>query len=181
MKTYNTKLIFENEEEKQLLLKSLLLKQEAFNAISTIRFKMRKCNGLKPLHQRCYKKIEKLLPTIPSQYIIKAEQDVVAKYEAIRRNRHEIEEAPQTNRLNIQLDKRIYKWIDQTTIKLTTFDKRIVCKFNLYPKLEEMYSKYELQDPALFVNEKQEVMLSIVFNDEVKHKDNKKCLVWIWE
>ena len=78
MKTYNTKLIFENEEDKQLLLKSLELKKEAFNAISTIRFKMRKCGGLKPLHQRCYKKIKKLLPTIPSQYIIKAEQDVKA-------------------------------------------------------------------------------------------------------
>ena len=176
MKTYNTKLIFENEEEKQLLLKSLELKKEAFNAISTIRFKMRKCGGLKPLHQWCYKKIKKLLPTIPSQYIIKAEQDVVAKYEAIRRNRHDIEEAPQTNRLNIQLDKRIYKWIDLTSIKLTTFDKRIICKFNLYPKLEEMYAKYKLQDPSLFVNEKQEVMLSIVFNDEVKYEDNKKCL-----
>ena len=119
---------------------------------------------------------KKLLPTIPSQYIIKAEQDVVAKYEAIRRNRHDIEEAPQTNRLNIQLDKRIYKWIDQTTIKLTTFDKRIVCRFELYEKLKEMYSKYKLQDPSLFVNDKQEVMLSIVFNDEVKYEDNKKCL-----
>ncbi len=107
MKTYNVKLIFENEEEKQLLIKSLELKKEAFNVISTIRFKMRKCAGLKPLHQRCYKKIKRLLPTIPSQYIIKTEQDVVAKYEAIRRNRHDIEDAPQTDRLNIQLDKRI--------------------------------------------------------------------------
>lgn len=176
MKTYNVKLIFDNEEEKQFLLKSLDLKKEAFNIISTIRFKMRECNGLKPIHDRCYKTIKKLLPTIPSQYIIKAEQDVVAKYETIRKNKHEIEEAPQTNKLNIQLDKRIYKWIDQTTIKLTTFDKRIVCKFKLYPKLEEMFSKYKLQDPSIFVNKKQTVVLSIVFNDEVKFVDNNKIL-----
>ena len=176
MKTYNTKLIFENEEDKQLLLKSLELKKDAFNAISTIRFKMKKCSGLKPLHQRCYKKIKKLLPTIPSQYIIKSEQEVVAKYQAIRKNKHEIEEAPQTNKLYIQLDKRIYKWANQTTIKLTTTDQRISCKFNLYPKLEEMYSKYNLQDPSLFVNDKQEIILSIVFNDEVKYENNNKCL-----
>jgi IS605 OrfB family transposase len=39
-----------------------------------------------------------------------------------------------------------------------------------------MYAKYKLQDPSLFVNENQEVMLSIVFNDEIKFNDNKKCL-----
>lgn len=176
MKTYNVKLIFENEEDKTLLLKSLKMKQEAFNLISTIRFKMKKCGGLKPLHQRAYKKVKKFLPHIPSQYIIKAEQDVVAKYETIRKNHHEIEEAPQTDRLNIQLDKRIYKWIDQTSIKLTTFDRRILCKFNLYPKLEEMFSKFGLQDPSLFVNYKDEVMLSIVFNDEVESQKGNKCL-----
>ena len=137
---------------------------------------MRKCNGLKPLHQRCYKKVKKQLPTIPSQYIIKAEQDVVAKYEIIRKNHHDIEEAPQTDRLNIQLDKRIYKWIDQTTIKLTTHDKRIVCKFNIYPKLEEMFSKFDLQDPSLFVNKKNEVILSIIFNDEIKPNKAKTCI-----
>jgi IS605 OrfB family transposase len=175
MKTYNVKLIFENEEEKQLLLQSLEMKKDAFNIISKIRFDMKKCFGLKPLHDRCYYDVKKQLPSIPSQYIIKAEQEVVARYKAIKKNKHQIEEAPQTDRLNIQLDTRIYKWIEPNQIKLTTYDKRIFCKFNVYDKLKEMFEKYELQDPSLFVRNGI-VFLSVVFNDKIKFNDKKKTL-----
>ena len=175
MKTYNIILQFESQEDKNLLLQSLELKKQAFNLISKIRFDMDVCQGLKGLHDRCYYKVKEAIPTIPSQFIIKAEQDIVAKYQAIRKNKHQLEEAPQTDRLSINLDKRIYKWIDKTKIKLTTHTKRIVCSFTPYLKLEEMYSKYKLQDPSLFVKNN-DVYLSIVFNDETPFVDNKKSI-----
>ena len=175
MKTYNIILQFESQEDKNLLLQSLELKKQAFNLISKIRFEMDTCQGLKGLHDRCYYKIKEAIPTIPSQFIIKAEQDVVAKYQAIRKNKYQLEEAPQTDRLSINLDKRIYKWIDDFKIKLTTHTKRIVCSFTPYPKLEEMYSKHKLQDPSLFVKNN-DVYLSIVFNDETPFVDNQKSI-----
>ena len=175
MKTYNIILQFESQEDKSLLLQSLELKKQAFNLISKIRFGMDVCQGLKGLHDRCYYKVKEAIPTIPSQFIIKAEQDVVAKYQAIRKNKHQLEEAPQTDRLSINLDKRIYRWIDKNKIKLTTHTKRIVCSFTPYLKLEEMYSKYKLQDPSLFVKNN-DVYLSIVFNDETLFVDNKKSI-----
>ena len=175
VKTYSIILKFESQEEKNLLLHSLELKKQAFNLISKIRFDMDKCHGLKPLHERCYYKVKKEIPNIPSQFIIKAEQDVVAKYQSIRKNKHQLEEAPQTDRLSINLDKRIYKWIDKDKIKLTTYTKRIICSFIPYPKLEEMYSKYKLQDPSLFVKNNN-VYLSIVFNDETPFIDNQKSI-----
>jgi IS605 OrfB family transposase len=175
VKTYNIKLIFENEEEKQLLLQSLELKKEAFNLISEVRFGMKICNGIMPLHQRCYKDIRKKLPTLPSQFVIKAEQDVISKYKTIRANHHKIEEPVKTNRLNIQLDKRIYTWIGQDAIKLTTCDKRITAKLSKYEKVNELFSKYPLQDPSLFVRNNN-VFLSVVFNDTIKPIKGKKCI-----
>ena len=175
VKTYNIKLQFESKEDKQLLLDSLELKKQAFNLISKIRFEMDVCQGLKGLHDRCYYKIKEAIPTIPSQFIIKAEQDVVSKYQAIRKNKHQLEEAPQTDKLSINLDKRIYKWVGNDKIKLTTHTKRIVCSFITYDKLNEMYAKYKLQDPSLFVKNN-DIYLSVVFNDETSFIDNQKSI-----
>ena len=175
VKTYNIKLQFESKEDKQLLFDSLELKKQAFNLISKIRFEMDVCQGLKGLHDRCYYKIKEAIPTIPSQFIIKAEQDVVAKYQAIRKNKHQLEEAPQTDKLSINLDKRIYKWVGNDKIKLTTLTKRIVCNFIPYDKLNEMYAKYKLQDPSLFVKNN-DIYLSVVFNDETSFIDNQKSI-----
>lgn len=173
MKTYNIKLIFENEEEKQLLIHSLELKRDAFNLISEIRFGMKVCNGIMPLHQRCYKKVREQFPILPSQFVIKAEQDVITKYKSIRANHRKIEEPVKTNRLNIQLDKRIYTWIGQDAIKLTTCNGRITAKLLKYDKVNELFSKYEIKDPSLFVKDGS-ILLSVVFDDTTKPlKGNK--------
>ena len=175
MKTYNIKLIFENKEEKQLLIHSLELKRDAFNAISVIRFGMKICNGIMPLHRRCYKQVREQFSTLPSQFVIKAEQDVISKYKTIRANHHKIEEPVKTNRLNIQLDRRIYTWIGQEAIKLTTYDKRIVAKLSHYDKSNELFSKYKLKDPSVFVRDNN-VFLSVVFDDTTKPLKGNKTI-----
>ncbi len=175
MKTYNVKLLFEKDEDRQSIINSLALKRTAFNIISEIRFGMKSCNGIMPLHQRCYHKIREQFPELPSQYVIKAEQDVIAKYKTIRANRHRIKEPVKTNRLNIQLDKRIYKWNGLESITLTTVYGRIKTKLSKYDKLNELFEKYELQDPSLFVRN-DEVFLSVVFNDTTKLLKGKKTI-----
>ena len=177
MKTYNIQLIFDNNEDKQSLIKSLSLKKDAFNIISKIRFGMKTCNGLMPLHQRCYKIIRDEFPSIPSQFVIKAEQDVCAKYKSLRSNFHKITEPVETDRLNIQLDTRIYTWVDDThnAIKLTTCNGRITAKLSKYDKSNELFSKYKLKDPSLFVKDN-DVFLSVVFDDTVPFQDNKQCI-----
>ena len=175
MKTYNVKLLFEKDEDRQSIINSLALKRTAFNIISEIRFGMKTCNGIMPLHQRCYRKVREQLPELPSQFVIKAEQDVIAKYKTIRANHHKIDEPVITNRLNIQLDKRIYTWIGNDAIKLTTAYGRITAKLSKYDKVNELFEKYELQDPSLFVrNDK--VFLSIVFDDTTKPIKGNKCI-----
>ena len=175
MKTYNIKLIFEKDEDKQSLINSLALKREAFNVISTIRFGMKTCNGIMPLHQRSYDLVRKQFPDLPSQFVIKAEQDVISKYKTLRSNHHKIEEPVKTNRLNIQLDKRIYTWVGQDAIKLTTMDGRIIAKLSKYDKVNELFEKFPLQDPSLFVRDNN-VFLSVVFDDTTKPLKGTKTI-----
>lgn len=175
MKTYNIQLIFENDEDKQSIIKSLSLKRDAFNIISKIRFGMKSCNGLMPLHQRCYKMVRDKLPMLPSQFVIKAEQDVIAKYKTLRSNNHRIDEPVTTDRLNIQLDKRIYTWIGNDAIKLTTCNGRITAKLSKYDKVNELFSKYSLKDPSLFVRNNR-VFLSVVFDDTTEPLKGKSCI-----
>lgn len=172
MKSYNVKLMFASDEDKSSLVESLTLKQKAFNEISKVRFEMKKCNGIMPLHQRCYKQIRNQFPTLPSQYVIKAEQDVIAKYKTLRSNKHKIDEPVVTNKLNIQLDKRIYKWIGNDSLKLTTCNNRIVVKLSLFDKVKDCMSKYKLQDPSIVVKNN-DVFVSIVFDDNIDFQDNK--------
>ena len=175
MKTYNIQLIFDNDTDKQSLIKSLSLKQQAFNEISKIRFGMKTCNGIMPLHQRSYALVRKQFPLLPSQFVIKAEQDVISKYKTIRANHHKIDEPVKTNRLNIQLDKRIYTWIDNNAIKLTTCNGRITANLSKYDKVNELFDKFPLQDPSLFVKD-DKVFLSVVFDDTTKPLKGTKTI-----
>ena len=175
MKTYNVKLKFDSIEDKNSIVESLILKLSAFNEISKIRFQMKSCNGLMPLHQRSYKLVREMFPKLPSQFVIKSEQDVMAKYKSVRSNKQKIDEPVTTNKLNIQLDKRIYTWIENDAIKLTTCNGRIVAHLSKYDKLGRLFDKYKTKDPSLFVRDN-EVYLAIPFDDSVKFQDNKKCL-----
>lgn len=175
MKTYNVKLVFEKNDDKQSLISSLSFKRDAFNEISKVRFGMKTCNGIMPLHQKCYRAIRNQFPTLPSQFVIKAEQDVIAKYKSIRTNQHKITEPVSTSKLNIQLDKRIYTWIGNDAIKLTTCNGRIIVNLAKYDKVNELFGKYECKDPSLFAKDN-EIYLSIVFDNTVSFQDNNKYI-----
>lgn len=166
VKTYNVKIMFEKPEDKVLLSQSLSLANEAFNIISTERFKMTKCNGEKPLHERTYYKVKKTLPNIPSQYIIKVIRDVIAKYETIRKNHQIIEESPKKKNLQLQLDKRLFTWKGEKELTITTINGRIRIKFETYPLLEEAFQKGKKCDVSIFGRDG-EFYLSIPFDFEI--------------
>ena len=172
MITYNVKLNI-NEEDSKNLLQSLQLYSTAFNIISQERFSM-SGGRLKILHDKCYYKVKEAIPTIPSQFIIKAEQDVIATYKIIKSNKHKLESPATKKSLSIQLDKRIYKWIDKTNIKITTLNKQAICNFNEYDKLKELdFSK--LKDPKLFYKNNQ-FYLSLIFDIKQEFIDNNSIL-----
>lgn len=175
MITYNVKLNFENPEDFSNLLESLRLNQKAWNIISEERFTM-SGGRLKILHDKCYKKVRSQIPNIPSQFIIKSEQDVISTYKTIKSNKHRLTSPATTNKLSIQLDKRIYKWVEQNKIKITTLHKQAVATFNIYDKLKQFDWK-QLKDPKLFYKNGN-FYLSLIFDisSNVIFDNNKKVL-----
>jgi len=173
MITYNVKLKFVKQDDYNNLLDSLKLNQLAWNIISEERFSMTG-GRLKILHDKCYKKVKLSVPNIPSQFIIKAEQDVIATYKTIKANKHKLDSPAIKRNLSIQLDKRIYKWIDKTNIKITTSNKQAIASFDLYDKLNTLdFSK--LKDPKLFFKNG-DFYLSLIFDVNVPFVDNNKIV-----
>ena len=178
VKTYNAKIMFDKPEDKVLLSQSLSLANEAFNIVSEERFKMKSCNGSKPLHERTYYKVKKTFPNIPSQYIIKVIKDVIAKYETIRKNHQQIEEAPQKRNLQLQLDKRLFTWKGEKELSITTIDGRIRIKFETYPLLDEAFKNGKKCDVSIFGRDN-EFYLSIPFKFEIEPQSKKETALGI--
>ena len=170
MITYNVKLNM-SEEDASNLLQSLHLYTTAFNLVSQERFSMTG-GRLKILHDKCYYKVKEAIPTIPSQFIIKAEQDVISTYKTIKTNKHKLYSPATKKNLSIQLDKRIYKWIDKNKIKITTLNKQAISTFSIYDKLNEL-DWTKLKDPKLFYRNGN-FYLSLIFDIKQEFVDNNQ-------
>jgi len=159
--TYNIKLEFQNQKDKDSLIDLLLEHQKVWNYMSEYVFKSKKVDK-KLIHDKNYKKCRKLFPNCPSQVVIRAKDSVYATYRTIQSNKHKLEESAKQENLSIRLDKRIYTFLPDNKIKLTTTGKRITCSYTPYDKFRDMFSKYSVCDPLLFVRNN-EVWLSVSF------------------
>jgi len=159
--TYNIKLEFQSQEDKTSLVDLLLEHQKVWNYMSEYAFKSKKIDK-KLLHDKNYHQCRKLFPNCPSQVIIRAKDSVYATYKTIQSNHQKIEESAKQENLSIRLDKRIYTFLDNNRIKLTTTGKRIVCNYTPYDKFSDMFAKYSVCDPALFLRDN-DIWLSISF------------------
>jgi IS605 OrfB family transposase len=173
MKTYNIQLKFQSQEEKQLLLDTFEIHKNIWNYISKYIFTHKLKAWGKDVHDATYHKCRKKFPTSPSQIIIRARDDIVATYKTIKSNKHKIEEAPEKHNYSIRLDKRLYT-LQKDSIKLTTTNKRIICKLKLYKKLEELF-RYETRDPLIFVKNNK-VYLALSFDTPEPIFNPNQCI-----
>ena len=148
MITYNTQLIGDIDT-----LKSLLeMERMVYNVASKEQFP-EKTKSLVILHSKVYKNVRKSNPEIPSQVVIKAEQEVLAGYRSIKSNRHKITKPIVKTNLSMRLDKRLYSIPDKFSIRITTTGKRQTYNFVVYPRLKELIEKYPYQDPLIYEND----------------------------
>ncbi len=159
--TYNIKLEFKNQEDKNSLLDLLLEHQKVWNHISQFAFNSKKLDK-KQLHDKNYHQCRKLFPNCPSQVIIRAKDSVFSTYKTIGTNHHKLAQPAKQENLSIRLDKRIYTFFPNNQIKLTTTGKRILCSYSPYDKFKDLFSKYSLCDPLLFIRD-EKVWLSVSF------------------
>ena len=121
--------------------------------------------SIKVVHSKVYKWLREKYPELPSQGIIRLYKDVIPAFRSIRSNKHKNSHTPRKQMLSIRLDKRLYTRVDSDGIVVSCemVRKRVKVPFALYPKAQEMFSKYEVSDPTLFIRDGR-MFLSVPFS-----------------
>lgn len=177
MITYNTRLLAENKENERLLREILEMEKFVFNKCSKEHFGSKK-NSLVLLHSKVYKNVRAEKPEIPSQVILKGEQSCLSAYRGIKSNKHKIDKPIEKKNLSIRLDKRLYSCATKESIKITTIDGRKLFKYQLYPKLIELFNKYEYCDPLVF-ERNGELWISITFKNDPEKKEKQNLALGV--
>lgn len=174
--TYNIRLEFQSQENRDSFIDLLLEHQKVWNYLSEYVFQSGKIDK-KVIHDKNYHQCRKLFPNCPSQVIIRAKDSVYATYKTIKSNKQlsKLQEPAKQENLSIRLDKRLYTFMDNNKIKLTTTGKRIICHYTPYDKFQDMFSKYSVCDPLLFVKDN-EVWLSVSFEVNAPTLIENSCI-----
>lgn len=150
--TYNSKIIFEKESDLSSVKKVLEWHRDATNAALKTHFGSKK-NSIVDLHRAFYAQYRLNNPKVPSQIVIKAEQECLKCYRTIKGNKHKISAHPIKKSLSLRLDKRLYscrKICDKLTISLISSGLRVKVALQSYSKLDELLGKYRFCDPLIF-------------------------------
>jgi IS605 OrfB family transposase len=161
-------------------LKSILdMHRNVFNYASPLQF-IEKKNSLVVLHSKVYKNIRKMHPDIPSQIIIKAEQECLSNYRSTKSNKHKLKIPIVKKNLSMRLDKRLYSKNknNKYSIKITTTNGRQSFKFVVYPRLKELMDKYQYCDPLIYENNGK-LFISFCFDNKPKDKLKQKLALGV--
>ena len=146
--TYNTRLVFQSDSDKDKIVGMLYKQRFAWNECSKVKFNI-PTNSIVLLHGQFYTKFRQSRPEIPSQVVISAEQSVLSAYRSIKSNKQKLDKPPEKRKLSIRLDKRTYSY-KNGVFSIISLEKRVKCSPYIYPKLQELISKYRFCDPLLF-------------------------------
>lgn len=146
--TYSTKLVFQNDFDRNKIVKMLEGQRFAWNECSKVKFNI-PINSIVLLHGQFYTEFRRNQPEIPSQVVISAEQSVLSAYRSIKSNKQKLSKPPEKKKLSVRLDKRTYSY-KNGIFSIISLEKRVKCRPYIYPKLRELISKYRFCDPLLF-------------------------------
>ena len=174
MLTYNARLIAVDQKDEGLLIDLMEQHRQLVNAASKFQFE-KGLKSLPQLHKEFYYWARENSET-PSQVIIKAEQESIARYKAMKANRHKVAKPFEKRSLSLRLDNRITSRTDTPTrINIITTAKRKEFDIILYPKLKALMDKYEFQDPLVYVRNNQ-LMISLTFDVSKPKQGPTLCL-----
>ncbi len=107
MISYNTKLVETNSGDLNSLKQLLVYHKLAFNEASLIQF-LEPQKSIVILHSKFYQKLRKSQPQIPSQVLIRGEQECLSAYRSTKSNKHKLKQPIEKKKLSMRLDKRLY-------------------------------------------------------------------------
>ncbi len=160
--TYNTRLIFQSDNDKHSIIQMLESQRFAWNECSKVKFSHVSKNSIVELHAKFYKNFRANQPQIRSQVIISAENDVLSAYRSVKSCKHNIKKPLEKKELSIRLDTRSYSYKNKI-FSIIYSAKRIKCSPYIYSKLEQLLNKYKICDPLIF-EKNDEIWICITFN-----------------
>ena len=175
--TYNVKIKFDTEENRNFWY-SLLNEQKCiFNYASEILYNSKTKLDLKPVHDLLYNKLRTKYPSFSSQATIRTEKELISCYRSVKSNKHKVNSFVEKKNLALRLDKRLYSNFTKESISIISNRPQKRCKvdFILYPKIIEFFNKYKAKDPLIFYRNN-EFYLSIPFIVPNKPKENQDIL-----
>ena len=175
--TYNVKIKFDTEENKNFWISLLDDQKCIFNYASKILYNSKTRLDLKPVHDLLYNKLRTKYPSFSSQATIRTEKELISCYRSVKSNKHKITKFIEKKNLALRLDKRLYSNFTKESISIISSRPQKRCKisFMLYPKVIELFDKYKAKDPLIFYRNN-EFYLSIPFIIPNKPKENQDIL-----
>lgn len=161
MLSYNVKLSFINDCDKEYWISLLQKLCNAYNDMSDLIFDNKNTNlNLKDIHNLCYYPIRRKYEDIPAQAIIKLTKELLSSYKSNKR-KYKCEKKT----LSLMLDKRLYSNLKTDSISLSSSTPHKRCKvdFITYDRFNDLSSKYAMKDPTIFCRHN-ELYLSIPFD-----------------
>lgn len=174
MISYNTELLTNNQDDYAALISLLEHHKTVFNIASQEQFKEKK-NSIVILHSKVYHNVRKSHPNINSQVIIKAEQECLSSYRSAKSNKHKLKSPIEKKNLSMRLDKRLYSFPTNKSLRITTTNGKKEFKFKLYPKLVELLTKYKYSDPLIHINDGK-LFISLPFDNKIDKIKQKLAL-----
>jgi IS605 OrfB family transposase len=173
--TYNAKL--ESDPESLKALREMLVwHRVAFNYASDIQFRQEK-NSIVELHAKFYGKFRAEHPHIPSQVVIRGEQECLSAYRSIRSNKHAKTKPAVKKNLSMRLDKRLYS-LKKEKIRVTTALGRREFGVKAYGKISELMGKFPFQDPLVF-ERGGELFVALTFKTEPSELPKQKLALGV--
>lgn len=174
--SYNAKLE-SSPENLEALREILSWHLIAFNNASKIQFSQEK-NSIKDLHGKFYRVFREENPHIPSQVVIRGEQECLSAYRSIKGNKHKKKSPAEKKRLSMRLDKRLYSVPEQGKIRITTSKGRQEFGIKMYGKLAELMGKFPIQDPLVF-ERSGELFITLTFKNEPPELPKQKLALGV--
>ena len=177
MITYNTRLIATNPLDFEDLKQILVWNRLSFNNASKIQFTEPK-KSIVSLHGKFYTKARKENPEIPSQVLIRAEQECLSAYRSVKSNKHKIKTPIEKKNLSIRLDKRLYSKNKKFkySINITTSSGRKTFGFVVYDKLKNLLDSFDFCDPLIYLDNDKNLCISFTFNTKKELEKPKLVL-----
>ena len=192
MQTYKIKLMFDNPKARAYWVEQMRVVRDCYNYVSKIAFEEQTPLNIKVYHNRFYRAERDAFPALPAQMCIKVYKQVLANYRTVAEQKKKEEQETERERKrrekkglpplvkepdendeekpiemknpSIGLDKRLYSNLTRESFKLSDGEskRRSLVSFVLYPKFEEMASKYRMCDPNLQYDEKNDEFYACV-------------------